>query len=343
MPAMSRRKRLSRSAMPLFCALFPRGRVGRSRKGSPAISLDPMFLICSKSAFFRKESRRDGRGWCLTLKFFDPAPSGSTQSSPWEAMAVLWGKDMSKPLGKSSTEAYIFAAIGIAAVVIPMGWQLRSILDVILAAIIVDLIFRSPQTIRWPRRTKLFSVVVAMVFLVGATWRQIADDYRGDDPADLSVTFAYPKAPALLISNESEKTANDVAVNFAVWNLTKSSLPLPIVTNKQDFIHARTRTGPFTVFENQNLPTSNDRIFGLVVASCRNCVGEKTYWLNVTWGKDGWVSKISPGTGVDLKKLTELMKMVHDDRNNIDADLSALIQKVAPGGREAFLEDPWRP
>ena len=122
-------------------------------------------------------------------------------------------------LQRSSLEAYLFALVGIAAAAFPMTWYFRFLLVLVLAGIIVDLIIRSPWTVSWQWRPKLFCIIAAGALLTAAAWRPIADDYRGTEQPDVTLSLVVAKQPMLQLENLSGVVAQQIKYSFALWNL----------------------------------------------------------------------------------------------------------------------------
>jgi hypothetical protein len=121
-------------------------------------------------------------------------------------------------LERSSLEAYLFAIVGIAAVAFPMTWYFRSLLVLVLAGIIIDLIIRSPLTAKWGWRPKLFCCLAAIGLLAAAAWRPIAEDFRGVELPEVTLRFVHPISPMLALDNNSGAIARDIKWTTAIWN-----------------------------------------------------------------------------------------------------------------------------
>jgi hypothetical protein len=207
---------------------------------------------------------------------------------------------MPEPLERSSVEAYLFAGIGIIALVIPMNWILRTVLVLALAAIIVDLVLRSRLTVAWPKRAKVFSISVGLVLLVGASWRQIVDDYRGPEKPDISLFFVNPTDPDLVLRNETGIVGRDILWQVVLFDEDEKPIvldqkpviqPLSIPATKAEFLRPHLTSGPINLFD---LPavashvTKGDRICGSAVVSCPDCPRGHSYIVYIEFGRTGW-------------------------------------------------------
>jgi hypothetical protein len=114
---------------------------------------------------------------------------------------------------------------------------------------------------------------------------------------DLELRFVYPKDPALIISNPSDKLASEIKWMVILWDMDAPDRkdPLPIPTSGFDWIKPHDETGAQNLFDT-NLVTpllkQGDRLYGSGTVNCPECDRGRTYILYVTFGQGGWYSEI---------------------------------------------------
>lgn len=207
-------------------------------------------------------------------------------------------------LKQSSLEAYLFALVGIAAAAFPMTWYFRSLLVLIMAGIIVDLIIRSPWTANWQWRPKLFCIVTAFCLLGAAAWRPIADDYRGAELPEGGLRFVHPELPMLVLDNNSSAIARDIKKMVGIWNAddlrtyvagSSGDDPLPIPVSTFDMLRPHTSSGPESLFQpsvNAGYIKPGNRLIGSIGVICPTCSRGHTYVVYIVWGKEGWYAEV---------------------------------------------------
>jgi hypothetical protein len=242
-------------------------------------------------------------------------------------------------LDRSTAEAYAGVAIGLCAAVIPMTWWIRGALLALVAAIIIDLIVRSPWTNRWSKRPKIFLATSAIGLLIAASWRPIWEDFRGPINPDVKLYFVHPSRPAVVLWNDSDVVANTVIYSFALWNLDSPlndlKTPLQVLSAKADYIRANQAAGPNAIFDTPAILSrlkKGNRIFGVVSVSCPQCLKRRQYWFNASWEKGGWYSEILQEAGqVNLPKIFEILPL-------ISKDTEAFFRDVPPNQRKEIAK-----
>jgi len=171
-----------------------------------------------------------------------------------------------KPLSRSSIEAYAFGIIAIVVVVFPMTMGLRVALLFILAGLVIDLIHRSPLTIK----LSLVSKSLMHFFAIGAIaylgWVQ-AQSKTPDSPQQARVVSA-PSIPA--------PTARAVLPGMSISAVLRLR-HLPVRRRKYIFDFGSAKTGRLSVY------VSSDSIFTL---SFLDIPGE-THSVQIPLGGDG--------------------------------------------------------
>lgn len=218
-----------------------------------------------------------------------------------------------------------FAAAGLITMGAALGFLIFAFVVIMTATVIFDHL--------WEPSTKLkISVGVISIIALGIIgiyeWknytpplsaREIASDVikaLGDikkesdtSPADVSLRFVYPTAPALLIMNQSDSVAKDIKYVTVVWNMDDQRVylnagqgpdghdPLPIPVQGFDYLKPHGLGGPLGLFATpQIIPfiKERQRLFGSVAITCINCAAAKTYIFYDLWGKSGWYYEV-PG------------------------------------------------
>ena len=88
-------------------------------------------------------------------------------------------------LGRSSVEAYGSIIAGALAVVLPMNWWQTLTLSALIAALLMDLAFRSQWTRKLPRWTRALIALAAVAIVAAPTERPIRDRYERAQTQDL--------------------------------------------------------------------------------------------------------------------------------------------------------------
>jgi hypothetical protein len=87
-------------------------------------------------------------------------------------------KSATKPLERSSIEAYSGIVIGIVLAVISINWWLRALLFLSLTFVCGDFIWRSPFSHRWPKRLKTIIVIGCAVYLFWVAKGNVSSAYE---------------------------------------------------------------------------------------------------------------------------------------------------------------------
>lgn len=248
-------------------------------------------------------------------------------------------------LERTSVEAYIFALLGLAAGAVPMTWYLRLILILAMFYIALDLIRRSPKTYLWPTWAKAMCIAAIASALGAVGWKPIMEDYRGVQPPDLGLFFGYSEAPALIITNPTDRIARDVLYAFGIWNLDLKDRadPLPIRTDRAEYIRARGAVGPIGIFTAPDVKTllkKGDHLFGFVSVTCPDCLKTRFYWVSITWGQGGWFSYVN-APGINLKELAQDMGRIRTS-GNVQAAIDYYSRDIPLNERASILPDPWK-
>ncbi len=116
-------------------------------------------------------------------------------------------------------------------------------------------------------------------------------------PPDVTLSFVYPKTPALVIANLSDSVARDIKWTVALWNidLPDRNDPLPIPVSTFDWIKPHEKGGPQDLFGGPlvaPLLKPTNRLFGSASVSCPECSRGRTYIVYIVWGSHGWFSEI---------------------------------------------------
>lgn len=208
-------------------------------------------------------------------------------------------------LSRSSVEAYLFGFIGIAAVAFPMTWYFRSLLVVCLIGIVIDLIIRSPLTVWWPVRAKLFCGTVTVCLLASASWRPILEDFRGPELPEVKLRLVHPISPMIVLDNTSGVVARDIKKMIGIWNAddlrtyvqgSSGNDPLPIPISTFDVLRPHVSSGGEGVFQqsvNAGYIKPGNRLIGSIGVVCPLCSRGYTYFVYIIWGKEGWFSELT--------------------------------------------------
>jgi hypothetical protein len=114
---------------------------------------------------------------------------------------------------------------------------------------------------------------------------------------DVALRFVYPKAPVLVIVNQSDSIVRNIKWAVVLWNMDlpdrNDPLPIPIATF--DFIRPQDESGPQNLFAGPlvaPLLKPGNRLMGSASLDCPDCVRGRTYFIYIVWGSGGWVSEI---------------------------------------------------
>jgi hypothetical protein len=132
-----------------------------------------------------------------------------------------------KPLSLSSIEFYVGIALAIVTVVFSVTWWLKVIFIIILGGIMLDLIIRSPVTIKWPRVLKAIISSSAILILIVVSWNRVKDQWIKDH------TMKQTEQKQLLIQPEvKQPTAKEIPEKPAKKLSTKKMETHPSDTSK---------------------------------------------------------------------------------------------------------------
>ena len=114
---------------------------------------------------------------------------------------------------------------------------------------------------------------------------------------DVTLSFVYPDAPALMIENQSESLARDIKWFVALWNmdLPDRNDPLPIPVSIFDWLRPHSKGGPLDLFKSPlvaPLLNKGNRLFGSASVLCPECARGRTFIVYIVWGEGGWFSEI---------------------------------------------------
>jgi hypothetical protein len=189
-----------------------------------------------------------------------------------------------------------------------------------------------------PPRTK---DITSPIMLVIGTKPEIlaAKPMQASLAPDVAIRFVYPKAPALLLVNQSDQIARQIKWSAAIWNIDDPRTyanpnagpnnhdPLPISVQTFDFLRPKATGGPQTLFD-ERLIKPGQRLFGTVSVVCPDCQRGRTYFVHITWGEGGWYTEIADRTEGELviphhftkelvqKYYTESLALIPDNVRN---------------------------
>lgn len=114
---------------------------------------------------------------------------------------------------------------------------------------------------------------------------------------DVTLRFVYPKSPALILVNTSDKVARDIKWAVLLWNLDLPTRvdPLPIPVSTFDWIRPHSEGGPTSLFNLPNvtpLLKPGNRLFGSASVSCPDCARGRTFIVYIQWGQGGWFFEV---------------------------------------------------
>jgi hypothetical protein len=144
------------------------------------------------------------------------------------------------------------------------------------------------------------------------------------------------KGPGLACVNESAVIARDILWEVVIWNRDTLELqPLPIPTQKCDWLRPRDESGPYDISHWFTQLKPGTHLIGSAMISCPNCITARTYILSIVVGERGWFSEINPGPGKQGKLLVPLNPESEDARAKF---LDALEASV-PASSRIPIED----
>ena len=134
---------------------------------------------------------------------------------------------------------------------------------------------------------------------------------------DVSLRFVHPKAPALVLENNTDTIAKDIKWIVTLFNMDlperNNSLPIPVSTF--DWIAAHAHSGPQDLFGTalvSPLLKPGNRLFGSSSVICPTCSRGHTYYVYIEWEKGGWFAEIegeksgfvfTPENGLKLSRM----------------------------------------
>jgi hypothetical protein len=179
--------------------------------------------------------------------------------------------------------------------------------------------FALVHTIKEDRAMPISLMVVGgMIFFVGAIWLGVVNERKPllagankvtgvlsqpSNTPDVIARFVYPKSPALVLVNRSDKIARQIKWSAAIWNLDDPRTyvnpnpaqvahdPLPIPVSTFDFLRPHSSGGPQTIFNEQYIKPGQ-RLFGSISVICPECSRGHTYVVSIIWGTGGWYTEI---------------------------------------------------
>jgi len=131
----------------------------------------------------------------------------------------------------------------------------------------------------WSSVVTIISLPVIIISLY-LGYRQIRDILTRPN---VELVFVHPESVAYKIVNNSEKIAEDVLVSFGIFSLDSDlQNPVPISSANYDYVNKHSEKGSFSFFSNFGI--RNQRYFGIVYISCRDCEKLRTYWIYAKHG-----------------------------------------------------------
>jgi hypothetical protein len=85
------------------------------------------------------------------------------------------------PLERSSMEAYAGIAIGLVLALLPLTWQIKAALFLVLCALCADFAWRSPLTFSWPKRLKTLVVLAIVIWLGKVGWENVQKQIHDEE------------------------------------------------------------------------------------------------------------------------------------------------------------------
>lgn len=127
---------------------------------------------------------------------------------------------------------------------------------------------------------------------------------------DVHAVLLYPQRPSILLVDQSEsKTARQASFEPRFRNLSHkiSDTAFDLYGGKSvscDYISPQTSCGPFQLeFPGKAIFVAGDELFGLVTVSCPDCAAFRTYWVYISFPKDGVFAE-GKATDYDFYHLT---------------------------------------
>ncbi len=166
---------------------------------------------------------------------------------------------------------------------------------------------------KWRSLTRSQSVVfsLTLVGVIGTLITGLAWVYPqfwitlGQQRSDVAMRFVYPKAPALVLVNQSPVIAREIKWAVVLWNvdLPDRDEPLPIPVSTIDWLRPGASGGPQSLFDQPNVAVAlkpGDRLIGTASVICAECARGRSYIVSIIWGEGGWFSELEGERGGDL-------------------------------------------
>jgi hypothetical protein len=130
-----------------------------------------------------------------------------------------------KPFDRFRLEFYASAILAILLVVLPITWYIKCLFLAVIAAIVSDIAWNSPVTMRWSRNRKWLSWGAAVVVLALVAWVSIRAQYREDAKQRLREPMAHVLAEGAKLQDACLSDNSEVAVTAAIaWGEETSKL-----------------------------------------------------------------------------------------------------------------------
>jgi hypothetical protein len=178
--------------------------------------------------------------------------------------------------------------------------------------------FALVHTIKEDRAMPISLMVVGgMIFFVGAIWLGVVNERKPllagankvtgvlsqpSNTPDVIARFVYPKSPALVLVNRSDKIARQIKWSAAIWNLddprtyVNPNPPKLLMTHclfpsLLRLLEAALIRWPSNHFNEQYIKPGQ-RLFGSISVICPECSRGHTYVVSIIWGTGGWYTEI---------------------------------------------------
>jgi len=121
-----------------------------------------------------------------------------------------------KPFDRFRLEYYASAILAILLVVLPMTWYVKCLFLAVIAAMVSDIAWNSPVTMRWSRDRKWLSWGAAVVVLALVAWVSIRAQYREDTKQRLREPMAQILAEGAKLQDACLSDNSEAAVTGAI-------------------------------------------------------------------------------------------------------------------------------
>jgi hypothetical protein len=114
---------------------------------------------------------------------------------------------------------------------------------------------------------------------------------------DVALRFVSPKAPALVLVNQSAVIARDIQWQVLLWNmdLPDRDNPLPIPIMEFPWLRPHEQGGPLNLFGSPSvapLLKPGNQLFGSAAVICADCARGRTYIVRIVWDEGGWFTEV---------------------------------------------------